>query len=329
MSNFLSRSKDLYFNDKERFSYFQNVYGTIAELSLIKNTFHCDLHNIEEILSLLEMEAFMKGERLQDEFVRFLSDVIKSLLPPIEPVSGRAETGNWHHFIFGNNPMWKPYCEMVACMLNLEMRKANQGDPRLIWSRLPTRDKYAVVTLNYDMVLESAFSHVLGSFHAKSLVALEKKTYDPSWGKFQLAKLHGCAEEGNIIPPTWRKGSSEVIEAWKLAYNLIRDANQIRIVGYSLPVSDSYVRYLLKSAIRDSANLKNIDVIVYDSDASVEKRFREFIDLKTFRFKNVLFEALLTLLSRLLEDYPRRHGGIPSAMPFDQLEHAHQSLFAS
>ena len=39
MSNFLSRSKDLYFRDRERFAGFQKVYDAIAELSGIKTRF--------------------------------------------------------------------------------------------------------------------------------------------------------------------------------------------------------------------------------------------------------------------------------------------------
>lgn len=113
-----------------------------------------------------------------------------------------------------------------------------------------------------------------------------------------------------------------MVESWKLAYNLINSANRIRIVGYSLPVSDSYVRHLLKTARRTSQDLKRIDVIVHDADVSVERRYREFIDFKGFRFKNCLFEVFLNLLSKRLSDYVQRFG-IPDAMPFDQIEDTH------
>lgn len=325
MGNFISRSKDIYFQNKVRYKSFQGVYDTIAQLSVIKNTFHADLYNIEEILSLLEMEAFMKGGNLDRKFVDFLADVIETLQPRIEKIDGRMHSANWHDFIFSKNPLWRPYLEMMASMLGLVMSKATRDENQLIWNKVPTGDKYAIVTLNYDTVIESSFAHVVDSYPLAEPQKLSKGDYDATWTSMQVAKLHGCVVQKNIIPPTWRKGSKEVVDAWKLAYQLVRDANQIRIIGYSLPLSDSYIRYLLKAAVQSSPDLKRIDVLLHDPDSSVEERYRKFVDFNNFRFANAKLEALFAQMSQGLHKYYER--GIPDKMPFNTLESAHESVF--
>lgn len=325
MADFISRSKDLFFNNSKQFAYFEGVYGTIAELSAIKNTFISDLYNIEEILSLLEMDSFMKGEELSENFVRFLSDVVKNLLPPMVPHSGKVGQSNWHGFLLGENPLWRPYLLLMAAMLGLEAR-VNQSDSKLTWRRLPISDRYAIITLNYDTVIEAAFSYVTSIGFDGQAPVLEKKEYDPSWDKLQLAKLHGCANDGNIVPPTWRKGNNAVKDAWRLAYCLLRDANQIRIVGYSLPVSDSYIRYLLKTAIRSSPDLKAIDVLTYDTGDNTKQRYDEFVDFNRFRFISGKLEQLFRRFDDFLEPVARR-ANFKDPLRLNILEAAHRSLF--
>ena len=53
MSNFLVKSKDMYFGDPVTYRQFDTVFKTIEELSIIKNYFKADLFNIEEILSIV------------------------------------------------------------------------------------------------------------------------------------------------------------------------------------------------------------------------------------------------------------------------------------
>lgn len=329
MSNFLSRSRDLYFRDRDRFAGFQKVYDTIADLSVIKNTFRADLHNIEEILSLLEMEAFMKGDPLQKEFVDFLSAVVKHLLPPLDESDGRPGCANWHQVLFNQNPVWKPYLQMLGCLLNTELTNKDEGSVRLLLNGIPSSARYAVVTLNYDTVIESAYRYLTTSFRTAGVPKLSMGEYDPTWQSFQVAKLHGCADSGTLVPPTWRKGSADVVAAWKLAFNLIRDANHIRVVGYSLPVSDSYIRYLLKSAIRSSVDLKRIDILNQDQQG-LEPRYREFIDFPNLRFQGERLQALFDFLSNAL-DGGSRHTlrGFNDPLRFDQLEPAHEKLFSS
>ena len=101
-----------------------------------------------------------------------------------------------------------------------------------------------------------------------------------------LTKLHGNVNTKNIIPPTWNKIlSDEIIKrSWESSHRLIEQANHIRILGYSLPITDSYIKFLFKSAVINSDNLKSIDVICMDPKQEVQKRYNDFIAFPNYRF---------------------------------------------
>ena len=109
-----------------------------------------------------------------------------------------------------------------------------------------------IVTLNYDLIFEklsqdlARFSPNEGSLE----FALRSEPVNATDHHLvPLAKLHGSVDADNIIAPTWNKNvARRILEAWRAAHNLLSSANEIRIIGYSLPVADAYIKYLLKSA---------------------------------------------------------------------------------
>ena len=58
ISNFLSRSKDLHADNPERFGHFDTVFQEIRRMAPAKNYLQIDLSNIEQILSILQMEDY-------------------------------------------------------------------------------------------------------------------------------------------------------------------------------------------------------------------------------------------------------------------------------
>jgi hypothetical protein len=163
---------------------------------------------------------------------------------------------------------------------------------------------YSVVTLNYDTVLERICRHVNESFRndgrhelaaESDRIEFKRNDQGDSNGPF-LAKLHGSADSSSIIPPTWNKSlHRDILPEWRLAYSVLKEANQLRILGYSLPVADSYIKYLLKSAIIENQNFKSFDVICRDSDGDVQGRYAALLKFPVFRF-----------VSADLEDYAER-----------------------
>jgi hypothetical protein len=323
--NFLERSKDLYFQDQDKYTHFKQVFDTIRELSVCKNYYTIDLFNIEDILSLLEMRSSLADEEeTRKSFVRYIADVIRAYTP-----SNLGPThGHWSKMIFGPEP-WNYYGLFVATILNRAFVKVFERtgpnsieyDPVDPESR-PT--EYAVITLNYDLVLESLAEDLNNWFANKQSFRRDFKSR-PDEGGFNgyLAKLHGSIDTGEIVPPTWNKrlAQGNILKAWQIAHWLLANANHVRIMGYSLPEADSYIKYLLRAAIVHNSHLKTFDVLCLDHDGAVRKRYNDFVCFPNYRFMAMSVE-------KYLQDHLNLYEHWPDTVRFDGLEKVHQKLFS-
>jgi hypothetical protein len=91
--------------------------------------------------------------------------------------------------------------------------------------------------------------------------------------------LHGSVDDGEIVPPTWNKtlASKRIQQAWQLAHWLLSEANHVRVLGYSLPEGDNYIKYLFQVSAIKSSHLKSFDVLCLDPDGAVRARYDRFL----------------------------------------------------
>jgi hypothetical protein len=274
------------------------VFKRISRLSTAKNYFSADMWNIEEILSILEMDEQLGSDKQsKSEFIRLLSDTVKAYTPPLKPSS--RSNSNWSTGAFGEGADVKGYGAFVAELLGVELSRTNETSSgafvaRAVDGRTTT---YSVVTLNYDLVLEDCESFIKAQYEQFGTFGFSDTTAP---GMCALFKLHGSVHDDSIIPPTWNKSLRPQIEkAWRGAYDAIRRSNHIRIVGYSLPVSDAYVRYLLKAAIAEAPHLKSIHVLTHDPTGSAKRTYDDFITFNYYKFWNYRTELYLNRLAQL------------------------------
>lgn len=310
MSNFLIKSKDMYSCDPHRFAHFSGVFEMIKEMSVSKNYFETDLFNIEEILSILEMRQQLQGTGLQESFVKYLIDVVEHFTPHVR---ARPDLpGNWHRYVFPS-PLEHAYGYFIASLLNLSLRTTER---ELKAMKLPSPSaSYSIVTLNYDCVVED-FEIFFGRCHGGE-----------SLSGIPMAKLHGSVESKRIIPPTWNKVlHPESAATWREAFDLLKEANHIRIIGYSLPTADSYVKYLLKSAAMTAPHLKGIDVLCMDPSGAVKARYDEFISFYRYRFTRAnVVDYLKGHFEALVKPFDHDLG---EPMACDKIEGDHESFFS-
>ena len=78
-----------------------------------------------------------------------------------------------------------------------------------------------------------------------------------------------------IVPPTWAKGGqSDVLRpVWARALAALREAGRIFIIGYSMPSTDQFFRYMLALALASNEMLDK--VIVVNTSADAQKTFEE------------------------------------------------------
>lgn len=329
MSNFLVKSKNLYFSEPDKYKHFKSVFDAINELSVSKNYYSADLFNIEEILSIIEMGTFLEGNRLKKVFLQYITDVIKFHTPEIEPYPGNLP-GNWHNFIFGENDLIKNFGYFTANLLGMEFKEKRLSASEAIYrdtnrehhaNRISSRSvKYAVITLNYDLVLENFCKFMNTHYQHEAEINFNSESAPGNWDNPPLAKLHGSLDTGLIVPPTWAKGNNpKITPIWKYAFQMLRDANHIRFIGYSLPIADSYIKFLLKSAVVKTEHLKSIDVICVDNDGTVKQRYDDFLEFNYYRFTNANVIGYLNVLSE------KQNGAYLHGEPvrMNQLETAH------
>src|SRR5262249_4070004 len=79
--------------------------------------------------------------------------------------------------------------------------------------------------------------------------------------------------------------------------------HQIRILGYSFPATDPYIRYLLAAALRNNGVLKQVDMICLDPDGDVKARFERTI---TFRRRRFISDYTQQYLSTMSGNLPRK-----------------------
>jgi hypothetical protein len=297
MNNFLIHSKDLYLSNPDKYHHFGEVFKTIDAMHRAKSHYNVDLFNIEEILSLLEMKYYVTDSGDRELFIDYLQDVIKALTPPApapqKPVP--YSKGDWPRYLFGGTGTgggWRAYCSFVAALFNLviQINVSKEKSPLKLDKEEAPPVQYSVISLNYDLVLERCLDLILHQCDTRPDVSFARTCKEAEMpGRVPLAKLHGSVDS-TIVPPTWNKVAQpkEIQKAWKLAYKVLSEATQIRILGYSLPQTDSYVRYLLESATMEDPhrkNLKNIDVICLDDpNGSVQGRYEEFLCFYRRRF---------------------------------------------
>jgi hypothetical protein len=328
MSNFIIKSKDLYFHAPEQYGHFKNVFDLIDKLSPSKSYFNTDLFNIEEILSILEMGTFLEGRRIGGEgiFTDYIIDVVKAFTPPMPQLPNELPL-NWDEFLF-RDTLLEAYGCFVGNLFALQIIPAVVRPHAITALKLQRftdiKTEYAIITLNYDQVLENCAER-FNELAKQDTVFNFIKTSEPTdWKQPPLYKLHGSVDTRLIVPPTWAKGTEPKIkDTWKHTFEILKQANYLRFIGYSLSTADSYFKYLLKGAIIGAPHLKGIDVICLDEDGSVKKRYDDFIRFRFYRFRNANIKDYLQLLR---EAQNMRNRNIQSPLIMNKLEAVHEDF---
>jgi hypothetical protein len=324
VSNFLELSKDMFANEPAKYQHFRPIFTTIRDLSVIKTIYHTDLTNIEDILSIIEMEDGMSHSLAPQSFTQYIRDVIAHYTPDVSPPT---EGGSFLATVCSRDDAWNVYGYFVLCLLGHSFTKIAGRKHTNSIEYDPLRPpgipfEYSVVSLNYDLVLEKAAECI--NRNCGTSRVFSRSGNDKPEGAF-LAKLHGSIDTGRIVPPTWNKAvaAPETITNWRLAHSLLSEANHIRVIGYSLPVADSYVKYLLRAAAQHCEHLKTFDVLCWDPDGSVETRYRDFVALKKLRFVSAKTEDYLRYLR---DTHDQRCSTWPATFEPTHLEKAHSDF---
>jgi NAD-dependent SIR2 family protein deacetylase len=85
-----------------------------------------------------------------------------------------------------------------------------------------------------------------------------------------------------LIPPSWNKASSNFIgtkalfSLWNAAAEALSTATRICVIGYSIPETDAFFRYLLTLALSRNHHLSTF--LVVDPSSQVDEKFQTLLD---------------------------------------------------
>lgn len=324
MADFYNTAQDMFHADPKRYGYVPDILGAAAAISPVKSYYRSDLLHIEEILTILETDAWLKQEDLSKTFRQLIADVIRFRTPEFSVDKAKIDNPRWGAYAFGHpTSNYGMIAAFVANLLHWDLIDKQQGEPKSIQisTNREASAHYDVITVNYDRVLEQVVEYALREF---TQGGPEGRPFDNRPGEgAALLKLHGDVEE-DIVLPTWKKVLGDSARAtWRYAQTVLEQATHLRVVGYSLPSSDTFIQYLLKAGATRGSRLKRIDVLCWDPDGVVKGRFEDLVEFPRFRFLSKKVEEYLarmaTMYSTSGQYEPRRR--------FDSLEYAHEDFF--
>ncbi|MDP6455028.1 MAG: hypothetical protein QF898_17120 [SAR202 cluster bacterium] len=82
-----------------------------------------------------------------------------------------------------------------------------------------------------------------------------------------------------LVPPTWNKTDyqPQLAPVWQMAARELAGAENIILIGYSLPETDSFFRYLFALGTQSDTMVRRLWVVNPDEDRTVEERVRTMI----------------------------------------------------
>jgi hypothetical protein len=97
-------------------------------------------------------------------------------------------------------------------------------------------------------------------------------------------QLHGAcggsfSDAPFLVPPTWDKatGSKGLANVWRRAAEELSAAENIVVIGYSMPVTDTFFKYLFALGVDSEVDIDKFILIYGPSGGECEHRFRSLL----------------------------------------------------
>lgn len=310
MSGFLDRAHDLLRIQTpgviEAEDAFDDVFDAIAELKGIHSKSYLDLNNIEIVFGAIEMGLLLGrlGKRTGDSLDKLRNSLITLIYKTLEysiPFNiherGFLPPQPYEHFMRILGAVERDQCvqdphKFTFLTFNYDLCL----DMALRWARKSfdycldknNNKDASCLLLKLHGSINWGLSHD-GQIIPYSVYDVRAEDYfdsHPAYidlGSRLIEKTHdGQTLKGPpvIVPPTWNKNSyhGQLTNVWSWAAYEFAQAENIFIIGYSLPETDSFFRYLYALGSNSDVRLRNFVIINPEpKGGGVESRFRQLI----------------------------------------------------
>ncbi len=316
---------------------FDDVFIALAELQAVHAKSYLDLDNIEVLFGAIEMAQMIckLGARDQEQIINLRESIITLIYKTLEYSIGFPIKGEPYHIY---PPV--PYDSFVRMLGNIKINRLKKYSDSHEFSFLTFNyDLTLDFALNHDSMY---YSYCLSDGNETGKIPYLKLHGSINWGICQVCNnivpfyIHEFRPPPNLfdfksfyytlgsnlrhknccgkplkgppvlVPPTWNKTGyhGQLGNVWKRAAEELSKAENIFVIGYSLPETDSFFRYLFALGSESSARIKRFWVFDPDTNGNVEKRFKDLIGRgleNRFQYHCVGFGKAIPIIQTALE----------------------------
>ena len=307
MNDFLDIANSLLETKKvgDKADFFKRVFDAISALQVVHSKSQLDLTNIESVFNALEMARILKKFPGPDGFsvedtIEALKQLIactleQTILFPVEYplIKPPLPYGRFAELLNYITKKAHPTRSVAVLTFNYDIAAdyallVNQLEPNYYLEsdrlqgipllKLHGSINWAVCE-DCGKVIPWYLQNFFEKFNTSSLENAKKVIID-IWSKFH--QFQHCRKPVKslplLVPPTWNKTDhyEEIQKVWVRAAIELADAENIFIIGYSLPPTDSFFPTLYALGTAGGKPLKRIWVFNPDKD-NVENRFRDLL----------------------------------------------------
>ena len=316
---------------------FDNVFNALAELQAVHSKSFLDLDNIEILFGAIEMAQLIGklGERNRDEITKLRESIITLIFKTLEysinfPVIDKQiispePYGDFLKTLSSARSKTIPIAPHEFAFLtfnydltlDFSLHRAGYNFDYCLSDKYDEKDAHIQKvpylklhgSINWGICEECGLIIPKPTSEANFDLWRGVKNVSFNLGSTLHWKKH-CDKPLKgppvLIPPTWNKTGyhEQLANIWKRAAIELSGAENIFIIGYSLPETDSFFRYLYALGSESATRIKRFWVFNPDKERGVEKRFRELIGRgleNRFQYHPVEFVNALPIIEKALE----------------------------
>lgn len=316
MSNFLDTAEDLYIRgafgkDGEAI---KQIFDLIAHLDRVYAKSHLDLLNIEALFGAVEMGRLIgrigeydrgQVDALRHSMVTLIVRTLEeSVRLPIDPKTDRVlPPRSYQRFVrvlerLGN-------VSVITFNYDLALDYTLLRNAGMFTYGLGVGAQEGIKLLKLHGSTNWVRQRDGGDIVARDVRDYIERSDGASVARLRVSRCFGTACSAGaaestpvIVPPTWSKSDyhSGLSAVWQQAAEEIGSARNIYVVGYSLPESDFFFRYLFALGTLSATRVRRFWVMNPDESAETEQRFARLVGeglRPRFKYVGVKFEDIV------------------------------------
>jgi len=334
MVDFLDVANDLWKGGqvgRDAYSDFERIFNAISALQPVHSKSQLDLQNIESVFAAFEMAQTLHTlSNYKPSEINALSNSMKSLIVTTIQLTMKLPVNNllpyppdpYDSFFkllmhLKEDVQPKQTVAVITFNYDLGLDYTSYFNEQPLWYGLDDNQPPQTIPV---LKLHGSMNWAFCSKCAKAIPWYLKDYYSKRrWDIFPDTKnvtigisSHLIEYEGHshnldsyplVVPPTWNKSGYYRVLApvWSSAAKHLREAENIFVIGYSLPMSDAFFRYLYALSTVGPQPFKRFWVFNPENSGETEKRFREILGpgaSQRFRYFPQTFDKAIDELSK-------------------------------